>query len=212
MRTDEAEQTTEDRTSFLAVARAWQVTLVIGLVTLALGIVVASNPSGSLNVIAVLLGITLLLTGIFHLVTAFTGDEGHRVWPGIAGLLLIVIGVVLIRHLNVTVALIGLLVGISWIAEGVSALAVGFSRDATEGQGWWIFFGIISLIGGIVVASSPVTTLSAIAILLGIWFIVQGALMIVAALMLRRAVNKPQPARVPGPRSADSSHPRRMPI
>jgi Short repeat of unknown function (DUF308) len=44
-----------------------------------------------------------------------------------------------------------------------------------------------------------VTTLSAIAILLGIWFIVQGALMIVAALMLRRAVNKPQPTRVPGP-------------
>ena len=199
MRTDEAERTTEDRTSFLAVARAWQVTLVIGLVTLALGIVVAFHPSGSLNVIAVLLGITLLITGIFHLVRAFTGDEGHRVWPGIAGLLLIVVGVVLIRHLNVTVALIGLLVGISWIAEGVSALAVGFSRDATEGQGWWIFFGILSLIGGIVVASSPVTTLSAIAILLGIWFIVQGALMIVAALMLRRAVNKPQPTRVPGP-------------
>src|SRR5689334_7490586 len=199
MRTDEADYQTEDKTSFLAAAWAWQVMLVIGLVTLALGIVVASNPSASLNLIAVLLGITLLITGIFHLVRAFTGDEGHRVWPGIAGLLLIVVGVVLIRHLNVTVALIGLLVGISWIAEGVSALAVGFSRDATEGQGWWIFFGIISLIGGIVVASSPVTTLSAIAILLGIWFIVQGALMIVAALMLRRAVNKPQPTRVPGP-------------
>jgi uncharacterized membrane protein HdeD (DUF308 family) len=199
MRTDEADYQTEDKTSFLAVARAWQVTLVIGLVTLALGIVVASNPSASLNLIAVLLGITLLITGIFHLVRAFTGDEGHRVWPGIAGLLLIVIGVVLIRHLHVTVALIGLLVGISWIAEGVSALAVGFSRDATEGQGWWIFFGIISLIGGIVVAASPVTTVTALAVLLGIWFIVQGALMIVAALMLRRAVNKPQPTRMPGP-------------
>jgi uncharacterized membrane protein HdeD (DUF308 family) len=212
MRTDEADYQTGDKTSFLAAAWAWQVTLVIGLVTLALGIVVASNPSASLNLIAVLLGITLLITGIFHLVRAFTGDEGHRVWPGIAGLLLIVVGVALIRHLNLTVALIGLLVGISWIAEGVSALAVGFSRDATEGQGWWIFFGIISLIGGIVVAASPVTTVTALAVLLGIWFIVQGALMIVAALMLRRAVNKPQATRVPGPRSADSSHSRRMPI
>ena len=199
MRTGEAEPPTEDRTSFLAVARAWQVTLVIGLVTLALGIVVAFHPSGSLNVIAVLLGITLLITGIFHLVRAFTGDEGHRVWPGIAGLLLIVVGVVLIRHLHVTVALIGLLVGISWIAEGVSALAIGFSRDAAEGQGWWIFFGIISLIGGIVVAASPVTTVTVLAVLLGIWFIVQGAFMIIAALMLRRAANKPQATRVPGP-------------
>ncbi|HEX7163004.1 MAG TPA: HdeD family acid-resistance protein [Trebonia sp.] len=202
MRTDETEHTTEDRTSFLAMARAWQVTLVIGLVTLALGIVVASNPSGSLNLIAVLLGITLLITGIFHLVRAFTGDEGHRVWPGIAGLLLVVIGVALIRHLNLTVALIGLLVGISWIAEGVSALAIGLSRDAAEGQGWWIFFGIISLIGGIVVAASPVTTVTVLAVLLGIWFIVQGAFMIIAALMLRHAVNKPQastPVKGPAP-------------
>ncbi len=212
MRTDEADYQTEDKTSFLAAAWAWQVMLVIGLVTLALGIVVASNPSASLNLIAVLLGITLLITGIFHLVRAFTGDEGHRVWPGIAGLLLVVVGVVLIRHLNVTVALIGLLVGISWIAEGVSALAVGFSRDPTGGQGWWIFFGIVSLIGGIVVAASPVTTVTALAVLLGIWFILQGALMIVAALMLRRAVNKPQATRVPGPRSPDSPPSRRMPI
>jgi uncharacterized membrane protein HdeD (DUF308 family) len=202
MRTDEAEYQTEDKTSFIAAARAWQVTLVIGLVTLALGIVVASNPSGSLNLIAVLLGITLLITGVFHLVRAFTGDEGNRVWPGIAGLLLIVVGVALIRHLNLTVALIGLLVGISWIVEGVSALAVGFSRDSTEGQGWqgwWIFFGIISLIGGIVVAASPVTTVTVLAVLLGIWFIVQGAFMIIAALMLRRAAGKPQATKVPGP-------------
>lgn len=192
-------RTDEDRTSFLAVARAWQVTLIIGLVTLALGIVVTFHPSGSLNVIAVLLGITLLITGIFHLVRAFTGDEGRRIWAGIAGLLLIVVGVVLIRHLHVTVALIGLLVGISWIAQGVSALAIGLSRDAAEGQGWWIFFGIVSLIGGIVVAASPVTTLTAIAVLLGIWFIIQGLLMIVAALMIRRRINKPQATRVPGP-------------
>src|ERR1700742_4456149 len=188
MRTDEAEYPTEDKTSFIAAAIAWQVTLVIGLVTLALGIVVASNPSGSLNLIA------LLITGVFHLVRAFTGDEGNRVWPGIAGLLLIVVGVVLIRHLNITVALIGLLVGISWIVEGVSALAVGFSRDSTEGQGWqgwWIFFGIISLIGGIVVAASPVTTVTVLAVLLGIWFIVQGALMIVLPLMRRRSARKP---------------------
>jgi uncharacterized membrane protein HdeD (DUF308 family) len=202
MRTDEAEYQAEDETSFLAAARTWQVTLVIGLVTLALGIVVASNPSGSLNLIAVLLGITLLITGVFHLIRAFTGDEGHRVWPGIAGLLLIVVGVALIRHLHLTVALIGLLVGISWIVEGVSALAMGLSRDSQEGQGWqgwWIFFGIVSLIGGIVVAASPVTTVTVLAVLLGIWFIVQGAFMIIAALMLRRTVGKPHATKATGP-------------
>jgi hypothetical protein len=40
------------------------------------------------------------------------------VWLGIFGLLLIVIGVVLIRHLHLTVAIIGPIVGISWMPEG----------------------------------------------------------------------------------------------
>jgi uncharacterized membrane protein HdeD (DUF308 family) len=44
-----------------------------------------------------------------------------------------------------------------------------------------------------------VTTVTVLAVLLGIWFIVQGAFMIIAALMLRRAAGKPQATTVPGP-------------
>jgi uncharacterized membrane protein HdeD (DUF308 family) len=99
-------------------ADAWQGTILLGVLTLILGLIVSFHPSGSLNVIAVLLGILMILSGIFHLIRVFDPSEVHRVWLGIAGLLFTVIGVVLIRHLHLTVALIGLFIGIAWIIQG----------------------------------------------------------------------------------------------
>ena len=186
----------------LTVMGAWQTTLFLGVTTLVLGLIVAFYPSATLNVIAVLIGIVLIVSGIFHLIRVFGSNEPHRVWLGISGLLLIVIGVVLIRHLHLTVGIIGLIVGISWIVQGISALAAGFSGALQEGRGWWIFFGIISLIGGIVITAVPVASVTALAVLIGIWFIIAGLFEIVAAFMLRHAVTRSKSTTIP-PRRAD---------
>ena len=170
-------------------AASWQVTVVLGVLTLILGIIVSFHPSGSLNVVAVLLGILMILSGIFHLVRVFDQDERHRIWVGIAGLLFIVIGVVLIRHLHLTVAIIGLVIGITWIVQGLTALIGGLAGGAQEGRAWWIAFGVISVIAGIVVVSAPVTSINVLAVLLGIWFIVMGIFEIVAGFLLRRMIH-----------------------
>ena len=169
-------------------ADSWLATLVLGVLTLILGIIVSFHPSGSLNVVAVLFGILMILSGIFHLIRIFDRDERHRIWAGIAGLLFIVIGVVLIRHLHLTVALIGLVIGITWIVQGLTALIGGLAGGVREGRAWWIAFGVISVIAGIVVVSAPVTSVNALAVLLGIWFIIMGIFEIVAGFLLRRAI------------------------
>jgi uncharacterized membrane protein HdeD (DUF308 family) len=173
----------------LEAATGWQGTLLIGIITFVLGLIVTLRPSGSLNVIAVLLGLLMIVSGLFHLFRVFGGGESHRVWHGIAGLLLVVIGVVLIRHLHLTVALVGLIIGLSWIVEGVAALISAFTGER-EGRGWWIFFGIVTLIGGIVITAWPVESVTAIAVLIGIWFIILGLVEIVGGIMLRSAESK----------------------
>jgi len=169
------------------IAQSWQATVIIGVVTLILGIIVTFHPGGSLNVVAVLLGILAIVSGIFHLVRIFGRGEAHRVWSGIVGLVFIVVGVVLIRHLHLTLALVGLYIGLVWIVQGVVALVAAFAGGAREGRGWWIFFGAISVIAGIVVVSTPVDSLTVLAVLLGIWFIVMGIIEIIGGLMIRRA-------------------------
>ena len=175
-----------------AAASTWKVTLIAGIITLILGLVVAFRPSGSLNVIAVLIGVLLIIGGLFHLISMFGSGASHRVWLGISGLLLVVLGVILIRHLHLTVALMGLIIGIAWIVQGLSALAAGLSGAVGEGRGWWIFFGIVSLIGGIVVTAFPTNSVTVLAVLVGIWFIVQGIFEIIGAFVLRRMTRQEQ--------------------
>jgi uncharacterized membrane protein HdeD (DUF308 family) len=174
-------------------AATWQATLFLGVLTLILGIIVSFHPTGSLNVLAVLLGVLMIFSGIFHLIRVFDPQELHRVWLGIAGLLFIVIGVVLIRHLHLTRSLIGLIIGITWIVQGLTALIGGISGGAREGRAWWIIFGVVSLIAGIVVASAPASSLTALAVLLGIWFVVMGIFEIIGGLLLRHALRTAPP-------------------
>lgn len=176
----------------LLAASTWQATLFIGIVTLILGIIVTIHPSGSLSVIAVLIGVLLIVSGIFHLIRAFDRAEQRRTWQGISGLLFIVVGVVLIRHLDLTVAAIGLLVGITWIVQGVAAIIAAVS-GGRDGAAWWAVFGFISLIAGIVVAATPVTSVTVLAVLLGIWFIIMGVFEIALAFMVRHALSSTRP-------------------
>jgi uncharacterized membrane protein HdeD (DUF308 family) len=131
-----------------------------------------------------------VLSGIFHLVRVFDTEEPHRVWLGIAGLLFIVAGVILIRHLSMTRAIIGLFVGITWIVQGITALVAGLAGGSREGRGWWIAFGVISLIAGIVVAAAPLSSLNTLAVLVGIWFIIMGIFEIAGAFILRHALRR----------------------
>ena len=166
---------------------SWQAMLFLGALTLILGVIVSLHPTASLNVVAVLLGVLMILSGLFHLVRVFDADELHRVWDGIAGLLFIVIGVVLIRHLHLTRALIGLFIGITWIVQGLAALIAGVSGTRT-GRAWLIVFGAVSVIAGIVVAATPASSVNVLATLLGIWFVIMGVFEIAGGFVLRRAL------------------------
>jgi uncharacterized membrane protein HdeD (DUF308 family) len=194
MDVDEAEQ---PPSTVLLMINSWQATLILGLVTIVLGVIVTAHPNGSLRVSAILIGIALIVSGIFQLIRAADRAARHRLWLGICGLAFIALGVVLIRHLHVTLALIGLLVGLSWIVQGIAGLMSAFCGPR-EGAVWWAVFGSVSLIAGIVVTASPLSSVTVLAVLVGIWLLVIGLLEIVAALILQHKLA----AAAPGYRSS----------
>lgn len=201
------------RTGTLLGQLGWQAPFAAGIITLVLGIIVTALPSQSVTVIAVLLGVLMVVSGIYHLVEVLNSGERDRLWHGIAGLLFIVAGIILIRHLRLTVAVIGLLIGFTWVVQGVSLLFAGAGAARPRiSAGWSAFFGVISLIAGIVVISAPVSSVTVLAVLTGIWFIVMGLMETFAALALRRAIRKedartgrPGAGAVPGQRPGETS-------
>jgi uncharacterized membrane protein HdeD (DUF308 family) len=178
----------DDEPAAGVLSASWQAALFLGVVTLILGLIVTFHPTTSLNVIAVLLGILSIVSGLFNLIRVFDPRERHRVWLGIAGLLFIVIGVILIRHLHLTRSIIGLVIGLTWIVQGLTALIGGISGGVREGRAWWIIFGVVSLIAGIVVVTAPASSLDVLAVLLGIWFVIMGIFEIIGGFLLRHAL------------------------
>jgi uncharacterized membrane protein HdeD (DUF308 family) len=181
MNDDEADQPPP---TVLLMINSWQATLIVGLVTIVLGVIVIAHPNGSLRVLAVLIGIAAIISGIFQLIRAADRKAQHRLWLGITGLVFVALGVVLIRHLHLTLALVGLLVGLSWIVQGIAGLMSAFCGPR-EGAVWWAVFGSVSLIAGIVVIASPESSVTVLAVLVGIWLLVIGLLEVVAALILQ---------------------------
>jgi uncharacterized membrane protein HdeD (DUF308 family) len=178
-----------DRVPGLAFSRG--IGLALGAITLILGVIIAFRPTQSLIAIAVLLGVVMMVSGVFHVVRAIGGREHERVWRGLSGVLFFMVGLTLIRHISLSVALIGLFIGIAWVIQGVAALVESFApgRERAE-TGWTVFFGIVSLIAGIVVVATPIASVTTLTIFMGIWFIVMGIMEVIGSLVAKPAVTE----------------------
>jgi len=171
-------------------AISWQLQLIAGFITLVLGIVLFAHGSGALNVICVILGILLIVGGVFHFIRALDRGEQHRVWLTVVGVAEVVIGIIFIRHLGFTQLVIALWIGITWIVQGILMLMVGIMGEPGRSRAWPIVFGLISLIAGIVVVSLPHESLSTLVVILGIIFLIMGVLEIVGGFVVRHDMKK----------------------
>ncbi|MBO0806179.1 MAG: DUF308 domain-containing protein [Nocardiopsaceae bacterium] len=186
---------------------SWRAAFVLGLITLVLGAILVFQPTHSLNVISVLLGAAMIASGVYHLLRTFDSQEGERVWQAVSGVLFILVGQALVRDFHLGMVLIGLFIGFTWIIQGVSALMESFSGHRARAEtGWSLFFGVISLIAGIVVVIAPIASVTTLAIFMGAWFVVMGLVEMVGSLVTRRAAGRPSagPVSVPGQRSSEA--------
>jgi len=172
----------------LAIAREWPALLFMGVITLALGVVVIVWPSQTLTVLSVLLGIQILLLGIFRLIGAFSDDTISPGLTGFVGVLLIIGGVVVLRNPFETVAVLATILGAAWIVIGVVEMIEAIANSRAEGRGMLFFGGLLSLGAGIVVVAWPAPTVTVIAWIAGFYLIVFGLFLAASAFSLRSAL------------------------
>jgi len=168
-----------------AIGQKWWLIATFGVITLGFGIVLTFKPGKSVHAIAVILGIWLLILGVFRLIEAI-GATGERVGLLIVGLLAIVIAILLLHHTTTTVAVVGFIVGIFWTIGGIAQLMQGFS--ANDGKVSWLVvaLGAISTIVGILCLVYPSLSLSIICVITGIGMIVYGIVEILLSLQVRK--------------------------
>jgi uncharacterized membrane protein HdeD (DUF308 family) len=150
----------------------WWLVFLAGLLSLVAGVIVLFKPGSSLPTLAVIVGIFMLVDGIFELASSFSRATVNRGMAALCGLITAIVGVLLIRHPIGGVAAVALLIGIWLIAVGVIRFATAFEEP--DHRGWHAFAGVLELIAGIVIVANPNIGYATLAILVGIGFILNG--------------------------------------
>ncbi len=169
---------------------AWQSLLVIGILSVIVGIVVLVWPGPTLVVAGILFGIYLLISGILQLVAAFGPhvSTGWRVLSLISGVLSFILAFFCLRNIGDAVVLLALWIGISWMFRGIAALVAGIEAPpGLPGKGWSIFFGIVVILGGIALVVWPIHSIATLTLVVGWWLIFIGVMDIVYGFGVRSA-------------------------
>ncbi|MDJ0954610.1 MAG: HdeD family acid-resistance protein [Acidimicrobiia bacterium] len=169
----------------LALAREWPMVMFVGLLTAAFGVVVVVWPSQTLVVLSVLLGIQLLLAGLFRLISAFSSEAIAPGFLGFVGILGMVAGVAVLRHPFETVAVLATILGIVWIVSGSIDIISALADSRLDDRWFFGLAGLLSLVSGIIVVSWPAPTVTVIAWVAGIYLILAGISMMYSAFRLR---------------------------
>jgi uncharacterized membrane protein HdeD (DUF308 family) len=172
------------------VGRHWGWMLAFGIITVAIGILALVWPGRTLEVVAILFGLQLVVAGIFQFIRAFSAEEatgGTRVLLALLGVLSFIVGLYALRHVLVTIQALALLLGIFWIVSGAVELFTAISGREAQNRGWRIFMGALGILAGVVVLVYPAISLLTLAVVLGIWLLVYGVMAIVLAFQIRSA-------------------------
>ncbi|OBB63472.1 hypothetical protein A5781_06160 [Mycobacterium sp. 852002-30065_SCH5024008] len=169
----------------------WKSTLLSGLLSLALGIVVLAWPGISIVVAATAFGVYLLITGAAQVFFAFSlhVSAGSRILLFISGAASLILALLAFRHFGqgYAILLLAIWIGIGFIFRGVGTTVSAIQDPHLPGRGWAIFIGLISLLAGIVVLASPLESIVTLALVVGVWFVVLGIFEILSSFGIRKA-------------------------
>ncbi|MFL6084696.1 MAG: HdeD family acid-resistance protein [Mycobacterium sp.] len=170
--------------------KLWKWKLVAGLLTIVLGGIVLAWPGPTILVASTLFGVYLLLTGFTELFLAFTlpRSAATRVLLFISGALSLVLAVLSFRHFGdaYAILLLSIWIGIGFIFQGVSEVAVSIGEQKLPGRGWYAVLGVISVIAGFVVLVWPFDSIVMLTLVTGVWLVVMGVVQFVQAIQIRK--------------------------
>lgn len=170
----------------------WKATLVSGVLAIILGILVLVWPGITILVAAIFFGAYLLITGIAQVVFAFSlhVTAGGRVLLFISGAAALILAVLCFRSLQDSILLLAIWVGVGFVFRGVATAVSAISDPTLPGRGWEIFFGVISLLAGVVMLAAPFESLATLAIVVGVWLVVLGVFEVISAFGIRSGAKK----------------------
>jgi uncharacterized membrane protein HdeD (DUF308 family) len=180
--------TREERDILRIVGKSWGWVLFFGIVTLILGVVVTIRPKDTIYAFAIVLGIWLFVAGLFRIVAAIADREdtaGTRWLMALLGLVSVIVGILFLHRTDETVTTLAFLIGLFWVVGGIIEFFTAYSEPGSPARSWRIGMGVLAFAAGVVTLVWPNLTVTALAVIMGIWLIIYGLLEIALSFQLR---------------------------
>lgn len=159
--------------------RHWWLSLIAGVVALAIGFVVMVRPAESYLSFAMWFGFAVMLTGVLTLLQSLSSENRYvrRGWLIMASIADIIIGLLLLFNTLLSAYAMPILLGVWLIYRGAATLVQGFDLKGhrVRGSGWVILYAVIVIAIGIVVLWMPATLgVEAVVLFVAIAFVSYG--------------------------------------
>jgi uncharacterized membrane protein HdeD (DUF308 family) len=178
------------RDQVVELGRAWWWFAFFGALSFLIGILVLVWPGHTLVALAVLFGLQLVVSGIFRLVQAVALTDvpgGARALMAILGLLGLLVGLYALRHIDIALSILALLLAIYWIIDGIVGIFAFIDHPGLPGRLFVGVSAVLAILFGIILIVWPKPTLLVLAVILGLFLLGFGVLQLVIAFGLRAA-------------------------
>ena len=181
------EATAASRSARDALARSWALVLGVGVVTFLLGVTLAVWPRETAKVLAILLGLQLVVSGIAQIGMALSssGEKAGRWLLAISGAVALVVGALLLFSPRQTLTFVALTVGICVRVTGAADMLDALLSGRARRRWWHVLRGALTFVFGVLLVANPDVSLALLALIACVWLICYGFLTVVAALLLR---------------------------
>ena len=150
-------------------------TIIFSIVLIALGIIIIVNPNGVLSVVIKILGIGVILDGVWHAIKFFSEAEEDRALSPllVQGVGEIFLGIIAIANSLWVISILYIVIGFCIVMESIFKIQMTVYLKNTVAN-WWVplVIAVIGLIVGIFVIAHPLTTSDYINTAIGITIII----------------------------------------
>jgi len=185
--------TTDIRGMGQIAAKYWWVILVRGIILILLGMAMLIWPRQSVLVFAIIFVAYLLVDGVMPIFQGLSVRKQGQSGTGdfVAGALAIVAGIVILAWPKESGTVIAILVAVWALLAGISGIAGGLAlrQQPGSGWGWFVAWGVLSFLFGVIVLFNPAALLVSLLWLIAIWAIMAGIIFAVASFFVRKAGN-----------------------
>lgn len=171
-------------------AKNWWLMLLKGIALIILSFFVFRHPIGSLLGLAVFIGVTLLITGIFQIIAGImvSSVDDNWGWRLAEGIIDVIFAMVLLSNPDITAAVFPFIVGFWMIVYGIMIFSGSF-KSKKEGDGnWWLSLlgGILTVLFGWFVMTDFLVGTIAITMWIGIGLLILGIVNIAVSFRLKK--------------------------